>query len=31
MAREVLHLLDDIRSAVEGIENATAGKSLQDY
>jgi uncharacterized protein with HEPN domain len=31
MAREVLHLLDDIRSAVQGIENATAGKSLQDY
>ncbi len=31
MAREIRHLLDDMRAAIEGIENATAGKSLQDY
>ncbi len=31
MAREIRHLLDDIRAAIEGIENATAGKSLHDY
>jgi uncharacterized protein with HEPN domain len=31
MPREIRHLLDDIRAAIAGIEQAVAGKSLDDY